>query len=181
MKLFQNLFILSGLLVMTACDTAATAPPTQIVYRFDDARYLELTGYHCQGGLRYIDSQRGIQHQIYDVDTGYKIFIPKFTHPSERYIAIPSYESGGFAISKDFGHTWDAARFSPGTGAIMYGDDRPQREEIESITVVNDQGYVLTKQGDLYMSSKPFEDPRLEPGGSGIDYTLHQQPRAGSN
>ncbi|MBF7955844.1 hypothetical protein [Rahnella victoriana] len=157
---------------ITGCDATPTTPPTQVVYRFDDHRYLELTGYHCQGGLRYIDSQRDIQHQIYDVDTGYRIFIPKFTHPSERYIAIPSYESGGFAISKDFGHTWDAARFAPGTGAVQYGADGPQREEIESITVVNDQGYVLTKQGDLYMSSKPFDDPRLEPGGSGIDYTV---------
>ncbi|MFD3250111.1 hypothetical protein ACFPL2_25680, partial [Rahnella aquatilis] len=44
------------------------------------------------------------------------------------------------------------------------------REEIESFTVVNDQGFMLTKSGDIYMSSKPFDDPRLEPGGSGIAY-----------
>ncbi|OAT15253.1 hypothetical protein M977_04733 [Buttiauxella gaviniae ATCC 51604] len=46
------------------------------------------------------------------------------------------------------------------------------RDEIDSFTVVNDQGYMLTKNGDLYLSSKPFDDPRLEPGGSGIDYTI---------
>ena len=172
MKLSQNLFILSGLLVMTACDTAATAPPTQIVYRFDDARYLELTGYHCQGGLSYVDKKRGIRSEIYDISDGYRIFTKKLIHPSERYIAITSYEADALMVSKDFGNTWGIARFAPGTGAVQYGADGPQREEIESITVVNDQGYVLTKQGDLYMSSKPFDDPRLEPGGSGIDYTV---------
>ncbi|MBA2168085.1 hypothetical protein CB010_006040, partial [Salmonella bongori] len=45
------------------------------------------------------------------------------------------------------------------------------RETIDSFTVVNDQGFLLTKQGDLYISSKPFDDPRLQPGGEGIPYS----------
>ena len=167
-------FKMAGMLILVinigACRAAPQSPPTQVVYRFDDHRYLELTGFSCQGGLRYIDTQRGIQHQIYDVSDGYRIFTKKFVHPSERYIAITSYEGGGFAISKDYGRTWDGASFSPGGGAVRYKDDHPQREEIESFTVVNDQGFMLTKAGDIYMSSKPFDDPRLEPGGSGIDY-----------
>jgi len=170
MKLSQNLFILSGLLVMTACDTAAAAPPTQIVYRFDDHRYLELTGYHCEGALWFTDKKLGIHSQVQE--QFYRIFTQPFIHPSEKYLAITEYQGSGFFISKDYGRTWGIARFAPGSGAVQYGADGPQREEIESITVVNDQGYVLTKQGDLYMSSKPFEDPRLEPGGSGIDYTF---------
>ncbi|WP_426785915.1 T6SS immunity protein Tli3 family protein (plasmid) [Rahnella variigena] len=170
MKLFQNLFILSGLLVMTACDTAATAPPTQIVYRFDDHRYLELTGYHCEGALWFTDTKLGIHSQVQE--QFYRIYTRPFIHPSEKYIAITEYQGSGFFISKDYGRTWGIARFAPGSGAVQYGADGPQREEIESITVVNDQGYMLTKQGDLYMSSKPFDDPRLEPGGSGIDYTV---------
>ena len=170
MKLFQNLFILSGLLVMTACDTAATAPPTQIVYRFDDHRYLELTGYHCEGALWFTDKKLGIHSQVQE--QFYRIYTRPFIHPSEKYIAITEYQGSGFFISKDYGRTWGIARFAPGSGAVQYGADGPQREEIESITVVNDQGYMLTKQGDLYMSSKPFDDPRLEPGGSGIDYTV---------
>ncbi|MDH2898636.1 T6SS immunity protein Tli3 family protein [Rahnella variigena] len=170
MKLSQNLFILSGLLVMTACDTAATAPPTQIVYRFDDHRYLELTGYHCEGALWFTDTKLRIHSQVQE--QFYRIYTRPFIHPSEKYIAITEYQGSGFFISKDYGRTWGIARFAPGSGAVQYGADGPQREEIESITVVNDQGYVLTKQGDLYMSSKPFDDPRLEPGGSGIDYTF---------
>ncbi|QVV60151.1 hypothetical protein JV208_10470, partial [Leclercia sp. Colony189] len=38
-------------------------------------------------------------------------------------------------------------------------------------TVVNDQGFLQTKHR-LYMSSKPFEDPRILPGGPGIEYTV---------
>ena len=173
MKLSQNLFILSGLLVMTACDTAAAAPPTQIVYRFDAHRYLELEGNHCEGALWYIDITRNIRTEVVHRDNPiFRISFFKFVHPSEKYIAIPWDDLSGFLISKDYGRTWEGSRFAPGSGAVQYGADGPQREEIESITVVNDQGYVLTKQGDLYMSSKPFDDPRLEPGGSGIDYTF---------
>ncbi|AFE58652.1 hypothetical protein EJP81_11870 [Rahnella aquatilis] len=172
MEHLKMLGIILGAGLLSSCDTEATAPPTQIVYRFDDARYLELTGYHCQGGLSYVDKKRGIRSEIYDISDGYRIFTKKLIHPSERYIAITSYEADALMVSKDFGNTWGIARFAPGSGAVQYGADGPQREEIESITVVNDQGYVLTKQGDLYMSSKPFDDPRLEPGGSGIDYTV---------
>src|SRR5471030_1871476 len=171
MRALKLLVIMLSTGLLNACDAQKT-PPTQVVYRFDDHRFLELTGFNCQGGLRYVDTQRSIQHQIYDVSVGYRIFTKKFIHPSDKYIAIPSYEAGGFSISKDYGRTWDGARFAPGTGAIRYGADGPQREEIDSITVVNYQGFVLTKQGDLYLSSKPFDDPRLEPGGSGIDYTI---------
>ncbi|HAS1312635.1 TPA: hypothetical protein I4D15_20915, partial [Enterobacter bugandensis] len=40
-----------------------------------------------------------------------------------------------------------------------------------SFTVVNDQGFLQTKHR-LYMSSKPFDDPRLAAGGPGIEYTV---------
>ncbi|MNC04200.1 hypothetical protein D3C75_516340 [compost metagenome] len=173
MKPIKNTLLIVGIVLLTACHAKPKSPPTQVVYRFDDHRYLELTGYHCEGGLRYIDTERNIQHQIYDVSDGYRIFTKTFIHPSERYIAITSYEGGGFAISKDYGKTWDGASYSPGGGAIKYGDDRPQREEIESFTVVNDQGFMLTKKGDLYLSSKPFDDPRLREGGGGIEYSRY--------
>ncbi|EKM0365459.1 hypothetical protein PTT43_004136, partial [Cronobacter turicensis] len=42
---------------------------------------------------------------------------------------------------------------------------------VKSFTVVNDQGFLQTKHR-LYMSSKPFDDPRVLPGGSGIHYEL---------
>ena len=172
---------------ISACHSTPKSPPTQVVYRFDDHRYLELTGYNCEGALWYTDTQQGIHSEI--VDQFYQVFTKKYLHPSERYIAVPFYDVSGFLISKDYGKTWDGASYSPGTGAVKYGDNRPQRDEIDSFTVVNDQGYMLTKNGDLYLSSKPFDDPRLEPGGSGIDYvrtskkgidkTMHLRPGEG--
>ncbi|WP_458363623.1 T6SS immunity protein Tli3 family protein, partial [Klebsiella aerogenes] len=38
----------------------AQQPPTQVIYRFDDHRYLELKGWDCEGELWYTDTLRGI-------------------------------------------------------------------------------------------------------------------------
>ena len=76
---------------------------------------------------------------------------------------------GGFTVSKDYGKTWSGAHYSPGENEPN-GDDRPPYDDILSFTVVNDQGFLQTKHR-LYMSSKPFDDPRTLPGGSGITYT----------
>jgi len=156
--------------LVSACHASPKSPPTQVVYRFDDHRYLELVGYNCEGALWFTDTKLGIHSQV--EEQFYRIFTNKYVHPSERYIAITMYEGSGFYISKDYGRTWDMASYSPGSGAVRYGASNPEREEIESFTVVNDQGFMLTKAGDIYMSSKPFDDPRLEPGGSGIDYSF---------
>ncbi|MBU9831758.1 hypothetical protein J1779_17610 [Rahnella sp. FC061912-K] len=153
-----------------ACNAAPQSPPTQVVYRFDNHRYLELVGYNCEGALWFTDTKLGIHSQV--EEQFYKIFTKRYIHPSERYVAITEFEGSGFYISKDFGRTWDMASYAPGGGAVRYADDKPQREDIESFTVVNDQGFMLTKAGDIYMSSKPFDDPRLSPGGSGIAYTF---------
>lgn len=172
MRVLKLLVIMLSTGLLNACD-AQPKMPIQVIYRFDDHRYLELEGKDCEGALWYVDKNRNIRAEIVERDNPiFRISFFKYVHPSEKYIAIPWDDLSGFLISKDYGQTWDGARFAPGTGAIRYGADGPQREEIDSITVVNDQGFVLTKQGDLYLSSKPFDDPHLEPGGSGIDYTI---------
>ena len=172
MRVLKLLVIMLSTGLLNACD-AQPKMPIQVIYRFDDHRYLELEGKDCEGALWYVDKNRNIRAEIVERDNPiFRISFFKYVHPSEKYIAIPWDDLSGFLISKDYGQTWDGARFAPGTGAIRYGADGPQREEIDSITVVNDQGFVLTKQGDLYLSSKPFDDPRLEPGGSGINYTI---------
>ena len=154
-----------------AFDTVQPPPPTpvQVVYRFDDHRYLELKGWDCEGELWYTDTQRGIHSQ-----PGlqfYRIFTKKYVHPSEKYIAIMSWDSQGFRISKDYGETWQSVEYAP-----AFSEDgspgSPTREDVVSFTVVNDQGFLLTKQGRIYMSSKPFDDPRLAPDGPGITYYL---------
>ncbi len=118
--------------------------------------------------LRYTDTQRGIHSE--PVSQFYRIFTKKFVHPSERYIAITGWGVGGFRVSKDYGKTWQVAQFSPG-GNEPDGMNSPPRDDVLSLTVVNDQGFLQTKRS-LYMSSRPFDDPRVLPGGSGIKYQL---------
>ncbi|MCQ4444331.1 hypothetical protein NOX22_06960 [Enterobacter cloacae] len=160
----------TGLAVTTiflAAVCQAQEPPTQVVYRFDDHRYLELKGWDCEGELWYTDTKRGIHSQPYF--QFYRIFTHKFIHPSERYISIPNWEVDGFLVSKDYGETWRSVGFSPSPNEPN-GDNRAPAADAVSFTVVNDQGFLQTKHR-LYMSSKPFDDPRLAAGGPGIEYT----------
>ncbi|EPH9713497.1 T6SS immunity protein Tli3 family protein [Enterobacter kobei] len=154
--------------VLMASGCQAKETPTQVVYRFDDHRYLELKGWDCEGELWYTDTLKRIHSQPYS--QFYRIFTKKFIHPSERYIALTSWGGGAFTVSKDFGKTWQLAQFSPGENEPN-GDSSPTYDDVLSLTVVNDQGFLQTKHS-LYMSSKPFDDPRLLPGGEGIHYEL---------
>ncbi|EPE4034096.1 MULTISPECIES: T6SS immunity protein Tli3 family protein [Enterobacter cloacae complex] len=154
--------------VLMASGCQAKETPTQVVYRFDDHRYLELKGWDCEGELWYTDTLKRIHSQPYS--QFYRIFTKKFIHPSERYIALTSWGGGAFTVSKDFGKTWQLAQFSPGENEPN-GDSSPTYDDVLSLTVVNDQGFLQTKHS-LYMSSKPFDDPRLLPSGEGIHYEL---------
>ncbi|MCE0812353.1 hypothetical protein [Buttiauxella sp. S04-F03] len=172
-----GLAAVAGLLI-AGCQSKE--PPTQVVYRFDDHRYLELKGWGCEGELWYTDTQRGIRSRPYS--QFYRLFTRKFIHSSEKYIAITSWDVSGFTVSKDYGETWQLAQFSP-SGNEPNGDNRAPSQDAISFTVVNDQGFLQTKHR-LYMSSKPFGDPRLGAGGPGITYTAsdgavhHIDPRS---
>ncbi len=48
---------LAAMLMAVGCQ--AQQPPTQVIYRFDDHRYLELKGWGCEGELWYTDTLRG--------------------------------------------------------------------------------------------------------------------------
>ncbi|MEE8796091.1 MAG: hypothetical protein SOI28_14460, partial [Rahnella inusitata] len=137
------------LMALTVLGCQAKQAPTQVVYRFDDHRFLELTGYNCEGALWYTDSQRGIHSQV--AFQFYRIFTHTFIHPSEKYIAIPWWETGGLTVSKDYGQTWQPVGTSPGPNEPN-GDNSPPQDDVISFTVVNDQGFLLTKKS-LYMSS----------------------------
>ena len=160
---------LAAMLMAVGCQ--AQQPPTQVIYRFDDYRYLELKGWGCEGELWYTDTLRGIHTE--PVSQFYRIFTKKFIHPSDRYIAIPNWEIDGFIVSKDNGQTWSPVGYSPGYNEPD-GMNSPPRDDVLSFTVVNDQGFLQTKHR-LYMSSKPFDDPRLAAGGPGIQYVIEGQ------
>nr|WP_159464711.1 hypothetical protein [Scandinavium goeteborgense] len=165
MKGFYTALTATAVLLAAGCQ--AKEPPTQMVYRFDDHRYLELKGWDCEGELWYTDTKRGIHSQ--PASQFYRIFTRKYIHPSEKYIAITNWGADGFIVSKDYGQTWSDALYSP-SGNEPNGDNRGPYDDVLSFTVVNDQGFLLTKNR-LYMSSKPFDDPRLAAGGPGITYT----------
>ena len=151
---------LAALLLIAGCYGRTSEKPAQIIYRFDDHRYLELVGYYCQGALNYVDTKLGIKSEVQS--QFYQAFGEKLIHPSERYLVIPHWDARALAVSKDYGQTWQTAPIS--------GDYAPSSKEAKSLTVVNDRGYFLTKDGRLYVSSAPFDDPRILPGGPGIDY-----------
>ncbi|HBQ1691973.1 TPA: hypothetical protein L7L17_004976, partial [Klebsiella aerogenes] len=94
--------VLAAMFMVVGCQ--AQQPPTQVIYRFDDHRYLELKGWDCEGELWYTDTLRGIHTE--PVSQFYRIYTKKFIHPSERYISIPNWEIDGFIVSKDNGQTW---------------------------------------------------------------------------
>ncbi|EOW1327305.1 hypothetical protein [Klebsiella aerogenes] len=158
--------VLAAILMVVGCQ--AQQPPTQVIYRFDDHRYLELKGWDCEGELWYTDTLRGIHTE--PVSQFYRIYTKKFIHPSERYIALPTWDSAGFIVSKDYGKTWYPSSFAPRENEPN-GDSSPPYDDLISFTVVNDQGFLQTRHR-LYMSSKPFDDPRLAAGGPGIQYVI---------
>ena len=173
MKMSSMLKIIIGAISLCAV-TACTKSPTQIIYRFDDNRYLELIGYDCEGYVVYHDIKRNIHKSIYS-NPIYMVFTGEYIHPSEQYILVPEWEPGAYKISKDYGQTWQVASYmSPFQGQERNSEgnmvDRPEGKEIKRVVVVNNQAFITTSLNHLYMSSYPFDDPRLKPGGSGIDY-----------
>ncbi|EMR0739965.1 hypothetical protein RVX82_004351 [Citrobacter braakii] len=173
MKLRSMLKIIIGAISLCAV-SACTKSPSQIIYRFDDNRYLELIGYDCEGYVVYHDIKRNIHKSIYS-NPIYMVFTGEYIHPSEQYVLVPEWEPGAYKISKDYGQTWQVASYmSPFQGQERNSEgnmvDRPEGKEIKRVVVVNNQAFITTSQNHLYMSSYPFEDPRLKPGGPGIDY-----------
>ena len=173
MKLRSMLKIIIGAISLCAV-SACTKSPSQIIYRFDDNRYLELIGYDCEGYVVYHDIKRNIHKSIYS-NPIYMIFTGEYIHPSEQYVLVPEWEPGAYKISKDYGQTWQVASYmSPFQGQERNSEgnmvDRPEGKEIKRVVVVNNQAFITTSLNHLYMSSYPFDDPRLKPGGPGIDY-----------
>ncbi|MET3449613.1 hypothetical protein [Ralstonia sp. 1138] len=133
--------------------------PTQVVYRFDDHRYLELTGFGCEGALYYVDPKLQIRTEA--AAQFYRLFLKPYIHPSTRYIAIPDEDGGSFIVSSDGGRTFRDARYATEYkvgGRDGGGQTQPVYDDIDHVVVVNDQGFVALKDGRLFMSSKPLDN-----------------------
>ena len=168
--------IIIGTISLCAITACTKKIPTQVVYRYDDNRYLELKGFDCEGALWYHDTRRNIHKELVNgVYSTYQIFSGVYIHPSDKYILIPRWEPGAYKISKDYGQTWQVATYMVPFPALERNSDgvmrdSPEVKEIKRVVVVNNQAFITTAKGHLYLSSYPFDDPRLAPGGPGIDY-----------
>ena len=174
MKAGITVGIIIGAVSLCAITACTKKTPSQVIYRFDDNRYLELIGYDCEGYVVYHDIKRKVHKSIYG-NPIYRLFSGEFIHPSEQYILVPEWEPEAYKISKDYGQTWQVAKYMASFPALERNSDGimrdyPEGKEIKRVVVVNNQAFITTAQGHLYLSSYPFDDPRLAPGGPGIDY-----------
>ena len=124
-----------------------TKPSTQVVYRFDDHRHLELVGYGCEGAIDYVDTKRGIKTRL--MEQFARVFLPRIVHADNDgdFIFIPYDDVSAFRVSKDHGKTFNSARW---VGSVEYGT------EVKAITVINQQAFIEVKDGRVFMTSKPF-------------------------
>jgi hypothetical protein len=138
--------------------------PTQVVYRFDDHRYLELIGFGCEGALYYVDPKQQIRTEV--ASQFYRLFLKPYIHPSTHYIAIPLVDGSSFIVSNDGGRTFRGARYGTiykeGKDVFPYdgGQDRPRYDVMERFVVVNDQGFLELNDGRIYMSSRPSKETK---------------------
>ncbi|MFC0577816.1 T6SS immunity protein Tli3 family protein [Paraburkholderia solisilvae] len=140
------------------------APPSQVVYRFDDHRWLELTGWMCEGALTFVDAKQGIRTvaapQFYRI-----VFFP-YIHPSERYIAIP-LEDLVMLVSRDGGRTFGPDAYIHVADDSPHNHTIPTADAIKRFVVTDDRGYLETKDGRVIQSSLPIGEYW---GGQYIDY-----------
>lgn len=131
-------------------------PPTQVIYRFDDHRQLELQGWQCEGALWYVDTQKQIRTEV--ASKFYQIVFFKYIHPSERYIAIPWDDMSAVLVSRDGGRTFGQdARISV-SDISRYKGHMPTADEVSRFIVADDRGYIETKDGRVIQSSLPIGD-----------------------
>ncbi|XKM12780.1 hypothetical protein RCS94_07050 [Orbaceae bacterium ac157xtp] len=120
--------------------------PTQVVFRFDEHRYVQLTGSNCVGKLYYIDEQKQIYHEL-SVHSA-KVITEPFAHTVGDYIFVPYTDYSGVRYSQDGGRTFKIIYIgNPST--------RPDREEVKNIVVVNNQFFMDSAKG-LYRSSEAY-------------------------
>ena len=146
-RIAVGLVAVLALVAATPVTGPAPQPPTQIVYRFDDHRYLELTGWRCEGALHYVDTKRSIRGEVFSQFA--RVFLPPITHADNDgdFIYLPYDDLSGFKVSKDQGKTFEMSTWI-GT--------EPDVKEIKKVTVVNKQGFIEGKDGRLFMTSRPI-------------------------
>ncbi|XKM12781.1 hypothetical protein RCS94_07055 [Orbaceae bacterium ac157xtp] len=148
----------------------------QVIYRYDENRYLELQGENCEGLIWYHDDEKNIHTRIdsffFTADK-----LPKFNYfnPGKRYIGIPAQDLSGVMFSLDEGRTFIKAEVTsyaavPGTSVdrymgvddepltVTFRDIRPSDSTgfINQITISGDTGYFILKNNNVLFGTTVY-------------------------
>lgn len=145
---FAFLLVFCAIIPLPGEDKKRQISPTQVVFRFDAYRYLQLTGSDCEGKLYYIDEQKQVYNEL--AIHSAEVLTEPFAHAVGDYILIPRTDYATVRYSQDGGRTFksiDVHGFS--------NIPRPGREQIKGTVVVGNQLFMDTTNG-IYRSPKPF-------------------------
>ncbi|TKU60332.1 hypothetical protein FDW98_14330, partial [Citrobacter sp. wls711] len=132
MKLGNTVRVIIGVVSLCAIAACTKKIPSQVIYRYDDNRYLELKGFDCEGALWYHDTRRNIHKELVNgIYSTYQIFSGVYIHSSDKYILIPRWEPGAYKISKDYGQTWQVATYMASFPALEKNSDGIMRDSPE--------------------------------------------------
>ncbi|OCF94687.1 T6SS immunity protein Tli3 family protein [Gilliamella sp. wkB308] len=120
--------------------------PSQIVYRFDENRYLLLTGYRCNGQVYFIDDKEQVYYRL--AAHSQRIYTEPYRHPAKNYISVPLSDLSAIDISIDGGRSFRSIHLA--NRYWLGNHDSPQYD------VVNDQAFILAKDGNVHASERPF-------------------------
>ncbi|OTP81823.1 hypothetical protein B6D08_13200 [Gilliamella apicola] len=125
--------------------------PTQVVFRFDDHRFIQLTGYGCQGRMYYVDDQKQIYYEL--ARHSAKVLTEPFAHMPEDYIFLPLSDYSAIDVSQDGGHSFRTIHIETYENTGSY---QPTYNTVENIMVMNNQFFLKDKNRDIYRSPKPY-------------------------
>ena len=150
----------------------------QVVYRYDEHRYLELQGENCEGLMWYHDDANNIHTRI-NIPFFTKTQLPTFHYynPGKNYIAIPANDMSFVLFSLDQGQTFRigevtsyAAVPAEKVERFIGIDDRPLDVQFTDIrrensraytrtkTISGNTGYFILNNGDVLFGATVFYD-----------------------
>ncbi|MDF7669684.1 hypothetical protein PT276_00455 [Orbaceae bacterium ESL0721] len=123
---------LCAILPIPGKDRKVRTSPTQVVFRFDESRYLQLTGSGCRGKLYYIDEKSQVYNEL--AVHSAEVLTEPFAHTAGDYIFVPYETYSGVLYSQDGGRIFKTVHTSPGLW----------REKVKGTVVVNNQLFTET-------------------------------------
>ena len=150
----------------------------QVVYRYDEHRYLELQGENCEGLMWYHDDANNIHTRI-NIPFFTKTQLPTFHYynPGKKYIAIPANDMSFVLYSLDQGRTFRigevtsyAAVPSERVERFIGVDDSPLNVTFKdvrksdpngfmnTIAIPGNTGYFILNNGDVLFGETVYYD-----------------------